>query len=161
MSPSFDTVLARTDPVRDDVLFEDPIVLDAALAELRDAIVADEVATRRRRKSVVVALVAAAALGIAATGAAATGALARTGLFGSGGEDGTGEFIELGAPDAPSVINDIGSDIPWAPGASPDETLRKMTQEPGLITESGVRSMLAWNAACSWATAWLNANAAG
>lgn len=117
--------------------------------------------TAARRRHALVALAVAVALGAGATGAAAAGGFfARTGNFASGtGEDGTGEIIDVGAADAMEVISQLDADIPLPPGGTWDDMAARFTDDPSLMAESVLRSTMEWNAACQWATNWLDAEA--
>ncbi len=160
---TLDQRLSAADPVG----AHSPEIL-SALSALREEILTmpttapvDAPPRSSRRKQVAVGLGVAVILGVGATGAAASGLLARTGLFGSGGEEGSGEIIDLGAPDAQSAVEDLGAGIPFPPGADADSAAANLTDESGLMTEEAVEGTLSWNAACAWATAWLQADASG
>jgi len=160
---TLDERLSAADPVG----AHSPEIL-SALSALREEILTmpttapvDTPRRSSRRKQVVAGLGVAVILGVGATGAAASGLLAHTGLYGSGGEEGSGEIIDLGAPDAPTAVEDLGTDIPLPPGADAAAAAADMTENPSLMTEEAIEGTLSWKAACAWATAWLEADAAG
>lgn len=82
---------------------------------------------------------------------------ARTGESGVGGEEGSGEWIRLDAPDAPEVILDLADGIELPPGQTFDRLLENLPQEPTEQTVEGVTSMLEFEAGCIWTGYWLNA----
>jgi hypothetical protein len=86
---------------------------------------------------------------------------ARTGEFGSGGEDGTGERIRLDSLDAPEVILELAEGIELPPGHAFDRVIENLPEEPTGMTEEGIRSMLEYEAGCIWTGYWLDAVEAG
>jgi len=157
------------DPLDEQIASADPICdngpeVRGALDALREEILDMPITTftgPSRRKRAVIAVTVVAALGLGAGAAAADGFFARTGLFGSGGEEGTGELIRLDAPDASEVIAEVGGDIALPAGGSFDDLTASMSGEPTEMTESALRSTLEFDAACQWTTSWLDAEAAG
>lgn len=82
---------------------------------------------------------------------------ARTGESGTGGEEGTGEWIRLDSPDAPEVILELAEGIELPPGHTFDRVIENLPEEPTEQTEQGIRSMLEFEAGCIWTGYWLNA----
>jgi hypothetical protein len=164
MENGLDELIAANDPVGD----FGPEIL-TALSALREEILdmstittLDRSRSTSRRRRVIAGLGVALALVAGAAGAAAAGGLfARTGENASGtGEDGVGEIIDVGAPEALEVIDELDSDIPLPPGGSWDDTAAMLADDPSLMAESVLRNTMSWNAACQWATSWLDAHAA-
>lgn len=114
----------------------------------------------RRKQSITGAGLSVIAVLTLAGAAAAGGFAARTGLFGSGGEEGSGEMIRTDAPDAATVVAHLGADIPLPPGGTFAHATESMRASGGLMTEDGVRMTLSWSAACQWATYWLDGDGA-
>jgi hypothetical protein len=114
----------------------------------------------RRKKSITGAGISVIAVLTLAGAAAAGGYAARTGLFGSGGEEGSGEMIRTDAPDAATVVGQLGAGIPLPPGGSFAKATASMQANGGLTSEDGVRMTLSWSAACQWATYWLDGDGA-
>lgn len=86
---------------------------------------------------------------------------ARTGEFGTGGEEGSGEWIRLDAPDAPEVIFEMAEGIELPPGHTFDRVIQNLPEEPSEQTEDGIMSMLEFEAGCIWTGYWLDAVEAG
>jgi hypothetical protein len=82
---------------------------------------------------------------------------ARTGRFGTGGEEGFGEWIRLDAPDAPELILGMAEGIELPPGHTFDRLIDNLGGEPTEMTEQGVMSMLEFEAGCIWTGYWLDA----
>ena len=88
---------------------------------------------------------------IAAGPAAADHLSAYTGLFGSGLEDGTGEMIDLGAPDVAAVWRTLLGVHPLPPGGSWDDFLAS-EQRNGrntLMSQSVMAQQVAYEALAS------------
>jgi len=82
---------------------------------------------------------------------------ARTGEFGTGGEEGFGEWIRLDAPDAPQVILEMSEGIELPPGQTFDRWIENLPDEPTSQTEDGIMSSLEFHAGCIWTGYWLEA----
>lgn len=86
---------------------------------------------------------------------------ARTGKFGTGGEEGFGEWIRLDAPDAPDVILELAEGIELPPGQTFDRMIENLPNEPTEQTEAGIKTTLEFEAGCIWTGYWLDAVEAG
>jgi hypothetical protein len=86
---------------------------------------------------------------------------ARTGRFGSGGEEGFGEWIRLDLPDAPEVILELAQSIVLPPDASFKRLIDNLPDEPTEMTEEGVKSMLEFEAGCLWTGYWIDSTESG
>jgi hypothetical protein len=95
------------------------------------------------------------------TAAAMSDLRARTGKFGTGGEEGLGEWIRLDAPDAPDVILELAEGIELPPGQTFDRMIKNLPDEPTEQTEGGIKSTLEFEAGCIWTGYWLDAVEAG
>lgn len=95
------------------------------------------------------------------TAAAMSDLRARTGNFGTGGEEGFGEWIRLDAPDAPDVILELAEGIELPPGQTFDRMIENLPDEPTEQTEDGIKSTLEFEAGCIWTGYWLDAVEAG
>lgn len=91
------------------------------------------------------------------TAAAMSDLRARTGRFGTGGEEGSGEWIRLDAPDAPDVILELAEGIELPPGQTFDRVIANLPDEPTEQTEDGIKSTLEFEAGCIWTGYWLDA----
>ena len=156
-----DELLASADPVQ-----QVRTGVFNALSDLRDDITREPLAARRvrstRRRRVVAAMCVVGLIGAGTGVAAANGLFARTGKHAAGGEDGTGEVIRVDAPDAPAVVAELGAGIPLPPGVSMSNLAAPfLGGEPTEQAESGLQASLEFAAACTWATYWLDSNAAG
>jgi hypothetical protein len=86
---------------------------------------------------------------------------ARTGRFGTGGEEGTGEWIRLDVSEAPGVILEMADGIDLPPDHTFDRLISNLPDEPTEMTEDGIMNMLEFEAGCIWTGYWLEAVAAG
>lgn len=86
---------------------------------------------------------------------------AHTGMFGVGGEEGYGELIRVDAPEAASVILEIGDGIRLPPGGGFDRFLDNLPSEPTVMTTDAIMVTLEFNAVCVWTEYWLDAFASG
>ena len=145
------------------------VTSDDAVQDQRLSVIADrEVAARRRRRAARVASVTlAVAVAGAGTAAAAEFISTRTGAEATGvnaGAAGPGEILDLGGTDLHQVVEEVAADIPFPSGYETQraETLDSFIPDPNSsISEGFVRSYVAYNAACSWADAWVAADNAG
>jgi hypothetical protein len=85
---------------------------------------------------------------------------ARTGRFGTGGEEGTGEWIRLDVSEAPGVILEMADGIELPPDHTFDRLISNLPHEPTEMTEEGIMNMLEFEAGCIWTGYWLEAVAA-
>lgn len=167
-----DDLIASLAPVTDSQiagLAERPVVRALCLDITTTAVIErsgtqDERTGHRRRRKLRVGVVAlVATVGLGATSAAVAFVVqARTGLFGGGPgtEEGSGEFIQLDAPGAAAIIDEIGSRVPLPPGHDFAEwkmlNLRRAEDGYGVVmTTSGIESSLQYVAACQWTGYWL------
>jgi hypothetical protein len=91
------------------------------------------------------------------TAAAVSDLQARTGKFGTGGEEGFGEWIRLDAPDALEVILELAEGIKLPPRQTFDRMIENLPDEPTEQTEDGIKSTLEFEAGCIWTGYWLDA----
>lgn len=158
-------LLRVADPVQEGDLSSGSV--HAALAALRDDIrdldrVSVPITRRRGRRRLVLGLAAIAVAGSATVAAAgAAGVFTHTGRQAEGGENGTGEYLRLDAPDAGAVLREMGADIPLPPGATFDGIEDRLPDEPVEQATSGVMAFLEQNAACMWGAYWLDARSRG
>lgn len=86
---------------------------------------------------------------------------ARTGRFGTGGEEGTGEWIRLDVSEAPGVILEMADGIDLPPDHTFDRLISNLPDEPTEMTEDGIMNMLEFEAGCIWTGYWLDSVASG
>lgn len=91
----------------------------------------------------------------------ATEVRAHTGMFGVGGEEGYGELIRVDAPEAASVVLEMGEGIQLPPGGGFDLFLDNLPSEPTVMTTDAIVGILEFSAVCSWTGYWLDAFASG
>lgn len=140
--------------------------LSSALAAMGKAIpMNSDLSTRstrtntRRRAAVAITIVS--VLGVGTAAAAAGGLFARTGEQSPGGEMGTGEVLRMDADDLPTVLEDLGANVPLPPGVELNElTQYYPANEPTLQAEDGIRASIEFSAACEWTSYWLTSQAA-
>lgn len=156
-----DDLLSKADPLGAEGL-RDPEIW-RALEGLKEEIheLHTKQPTKIKHRRTLIAIAAFAMLGTATAAAAANGVFSRTGVMASGGEAGTGEVIRLDVPDAPSVILELGADIPLPPGGNFDSFIVGLPDEPTDTAEESLVGMLEFNAGCQWGGYWLEAQAAG
>ncbi|ABS03757.1 hypothetical protein [Kineococcus radiotolerans] len=124
---------------------------------------------RRRRRARAIVITSAVLLAGASSAAAAEYIAARTGQHLNGwelGAAGPGEVLDQGGSDYRQVLEDSVAGIPFAPGyeAQRADTLTQgmLQAEAGSqLTEGAARAQFARNALCTWADAWVVAQAAG
>src|SRR3954466_13091889 len=127
----------------------------------------EKAARRRRRTSRVASITPAVAVAGAGTAAAAEFISTRTGEETTGwevGAAGPGELLNLGGTDRDEVFDEATADIPFPPGyeAQRASALNFYPRETdSAITDSRLRAMVAGNAICTWADAWVAADDAG
>jgi hypothetical protein len=86
---------------------------------------------------------------------------ARTGRFGTGGEDGTGEWIRLDVSEARGMILEMADGIDLPPDHTFDRLIENLPDEPTEMTEGGIMNMLEFEAGCIWTGYWLESVASG
>jgi hypothetical protein len=160
---ALDQRLAQADPVQTGLLGRDVTEALSALREelitMTDQPIEDPASHKRRRPFRATAIVTGLVLLTGATAAAAPKIIARTGMFGQGGDNGTGEYIRLDAPDAIKAINQVGSDIPLPPGADWTSFASHFQGDPAESSESALHGDLQLVATCSWMSFWLDSHA--
>ncbi|MQA36125.1 hypothetical protein [Modestobacter roseus] len=162
----FTDVWSRVQAAMDD----DPAGSGDDLQRRRLGLIGDrEVAARRRRRTARLATVTLAVV-VAGSGTAAAAAYiaTRTGEELTGwevGAGGSGEVLDLEGTDLAQVVEEATADIVFAPGyaAQRDRALAQYGQHDlgSAITESHLRSGVAGLAVCTWADAWVAADATG
>lgn len=82
----------------------------------------------------------------------------RTGFFGSAGmtENDGSEWLRKESPEMAAVVDLQGRDYPLPPGGTYAGVVERLGRDAGLIQESGVRAMVAWESVCQWERLWLS-----
>lgn len=135
--------------------------LDDAFDDMAMRIKGSSLRWQLRRRRVITAAVA-VSVSLAAP-AAASWVGARTGLFGAVGmteNDGT-EWLRKESPEMAAAIDRQGRDYPLPPGGTFAGVVDRLGRNPGLIQDSGVRMMVAWESVCQWERLWLSADDMG
>lgn len=130
---------------------------------------ADARARRRRRLTRTTAITTAVLLAGAGAAAAGTFVATRTGVHNTGWEvdaGGPGEDLDSDGSDRTKVFTDLIADIPFAPGyerlKAAELVTGQLKPEPGaVVSEGAARGYVARDAICTWADAWVAADAAG
>jgi hypothetical protein len=143
------------------------VALSTALEDMAVQIKRTPYPWRRRRRRVLVAAAISGSLVLAAP-AAAGWVSARTGWFGSPGmtENDASEFLRQDSPEMAAIVENHGRDYPLPPGGSYAGVVERLRRDngergPGLIQDTGVRAMVAWESVCQWEGLWLSADSAG
>jgi hypothetical protein len=127
----------------------------------------DLAARRRRRGARLASITLAVAVAGAGTAAATEFISTRTGQHTSGwevGAAGPGEFLNLGGTDRDQVFEQVVDGIPFPAGyeAQRSWALNFYPRETdSAVTDSRLRALVAGNAVCTWADAWIAADDAG
>jgi hypothetical protein len=127
----------------------------------------ERTARRRRRASRVASITLAVAVAGAGTAAAAEFISTRTGEETTGwevGAAGPGELLNLGGTDRDEVFEQVVADIPFPAGYEAQRAWALdfyPREEDSAVTESRLRALVAGNAVCTWADAWVAADGAG
>ncbi|MFI5959191.1 hypothetical protein [Cryptosporangium sp. NPDC051539] len=140
--------------------------INAALDALGERIRAgeSELPRRPRRRGVMIAASAALAAALAVGAPAAANWIGlHTGVFGQPGatENDTSEYLRVGSPDFPRLLERYGRDYPLPPGGDYSSVLRRIRREaaeplgPQTIQDTGLRADLAREASCQWQGYWL------